>query len=86
MGEDCVGDVDPARWDPLDTRLGAVAGKMAEMSAAGGSSLFAGSPDTVTISMARAWTRNGIASPTARAALRLPSQHTMTRSSCRAAV
>jgi hypothetical protein len=55
------------------------------MSAPGISSLFADSLATMTGSAALARTMNGIASAAARAALRLPSQHTMTQSSFRPA-
>jgi hypothetical protein len=51
------------------------------MSAPGISSLFVRSPVTITTSTFLARARNGMASAAARAALRLPSQHTIMRSS-----
>ena len=79
--QDRARDVGVARYDPLDLDLQAVAGEMLADVGAGNLVALARSLATITTSTALARRRSGIASAIARAALRLASQHTITRSS-----
>ena len=81
MRQDRVGHVALDRAEPLDLDLQPVAREMLADVGAGDLVAPAGSPSTITTSTALARWRNGMASPTARAAFGLPSQHTSTRSS-----